>query len=148
MEKLSRLSEWIKSNPLIVLVGALTPVVGFVLSVSNFVPAILKALNRPPCFTYSDTYQDSYTEFRRAGTLWNEYSRETQQVIYKFREDHRDPDFILLVNLTDRTNSVPSIPEWKNMLVRLPACPPGEAQANYGVGRPWEYLFDIWRLKE
>lgn len=145
MGTLSKLTDWIKSNPLIVLVGALTPLVGFALSVSNSMPTILRALNRPPCYTYGDTYQDSYTEFRRQGALWNEYSLATQQKIYEFREIHRDPDFILILNLTDRTNAVPKIPEWKDMVVRLAVCSPGKAEVLYGPGRPWEYLFDIWR---
>jgi hypothetical protein len=145
MEKLSRLADWIKSNPLIVLVGALTPIIGFLLSVSNFMPVILKALNRPSCYTYGDIYRDNYTEFRREGAFWNEYARDTQQAIYQFREDRRDPDFILLINLTDRTNSMPPIPNWKNLRVRLPVCPPGKAQIVDGVGLPWRDLYDVWR---
>ena len=57
MGKLDAISSWIKSNPLIVLAGALTTVFGFVISASNVIPVILKALNRPDCFTYADVYR-------------------------------------------------------------------------------------------
>ena len=50
MEKSEAISNWIKSNPLIVSAGALTTVLGLVISLSNVVPVILKALNRPDCF--------------------------------------------------------------------------------------------------
>jgi hypothetical protein len=57
MGKLDAISNWIKSNPLIVLLGALTTMFGFVISASSVIPVILKALNRPDCLTYADVYR-------------------------------------------------------------------------------------------
>ena len=57
MGKLDAISNWIKSDPLIVLVGALTTMFGFVISASSVIPVILKALNSPDCLTYADVYR-------------------------------------------------------------------------------------------
>jgi hypothetical protein len=76
MEKLDAISSWIKSNPLVVIAGTLTTVFAFIISTSNVIPVILKALDLPDCFTYADVYHDAWSDFKREGDKWREYPRE------------------------------------------------------------------------
>lgn len=144
MEKLAAISNWIKSNPLIVLVGVLAGVLstvfGLVITLSNVVPITLKALNRPNCFTYADVYHDSWSDFKREGAFWREYPREGGTYRYQFREVHRTRDNIDLLNLTRR----PEHPGWETMIVRLPVCG-GTAKVTMGITENWEDLYEVWR---
>ena len=144
MEKLDAISNWIKSNPLIVLagvlVGALTPIFGLVTDVSNVFKLTLKALNRPDCLTYADVYHDAWSDFKREGKFWREYPREGGTYRYEFREAHRTRDNIDLQNLTPR----PEQPGWETMMVRLPVCG-GTAKVTVGLTQHWENLYEVWR---
>ena len=100
MEKLDAISSWIKSNPLVVTAGALTTVFAFIISTSNVIPVVLKALNLPDCLTYADVYHDSWSDFKHEGDKWREYPREGGTYRYEFRETHRTRGYIELLNLT------------------------------------------------
>jgi hypothetical protein len=141
MGKLDAISSWIKSNPLIVLAGALTTVFGFVISASNVIPVILKALNRPDCFTYADVYRNAWTDFKREGEFWREYPRgEGGKYRYEFREVLRTRDHIDLLNLTPR----PDTKGWETLIVRLPVCG-GTAKLTIGITEHWINLYEVSR---
>jgi hypothetical protein len=134
------ISGWIKSNPLIVLAGALTTIFGLIISTSNVVPVILKAIDRPDCFTYSSVYHGPWSEFRFEGGLWREYPREGGVYRYEFKEVHRNRDNIDMLNLTPR----PDTKGWETLMVRLPVCG-GTAKINIGIVQRWADLFQVWR---
>lgn len=140
MEKLDAISSWIKSNPLVVTAGALTTVFAFIISTSNVIPVILKALNLPDCLTYADVYHDSWSDFRHEGDKWREYPREGGTYRYEFRETHRTRDYIELLNLTPR----PEERDWATLIVRLPVCG-GTAKLTLGITQHWIDLYEVWR---
>jgi hypothetical protein len=132
--------RWIKSKRLIVLAGALTTVFGLVISTSNVIPLILKALDRPDCLTYASIYRDPFSDFKLEGDVWREYPREGGAARYEFREVHRTRDNIDLLNLTPR----PDTPDWKTLIVRLPVCG-GTAKLTVGITEHWVDLYPVWR---
>ena len=140
MEKLDAISSWIKSNPLVVTAGALTTVFAFIISTSNVIPVVLKALNLPDCLTYADVYHDSWSDFKHEGDKWREYPREGGMYRYEFRETHRTRDYIELLNLTPR----PEERDWATLIVRLPVCE-GTAKLTLGITQHWVDLYEVWR---
>ena len=139
MEKLDAISSWIKSNPLVVTAGALTTVFAFIISTSNVIPVVLKALNLPDCLTYADVYHDLWSDFKHEGDKWREYPREGGTYRYEFRETHRTRDYIELLNLTPR----PEEREWATLIVRLPVCG-GTAKLTLGITQHWVDLYEVW----
>jgi hypothetical protein len=135
--KSSTVSDWIKSNRLIVLAGALTTIFGLVVSAHNALPVILSALNRPDCLTYATVYRDPFGYFKLEGDTWREYQGGV--VRYEFREVHRTRDGIDLLNLTPR----PDVREWQTLIVRLPVCE-GTAKLTVGTTEHWYDLYPVW----
>jgi hypothetical protein len=131
---------WIKSHSLIVIAGALTTIFGLIVSASNAIPLVLKALDRPDCFTYATVYRSAHSYFRLEGDVWREYAPTGGAHLYEFKELHRSRDSIDLLNLTPR----PEIAAWKSLLVRLPVCG-GTAKISIGVPERWNDLFQVWR---
>ena len=145
METLNAISSWIKSNPIIALVGtlaaALAAVSSLIGSIGNVVPATLKVLDLPDCISYADIYHSAHSYFKMdAQGVWREYPPEGGTARYEFKEVHRTRDYIDLLNLTER----PGIPEWRTMLVRLPACG-GKSEMSLGIPERWTNLFQVWR---
>jgi hypothetical protein len=132
--------DWIKGKPFIVLAGALTTLFGLIMSTSNVIPVVLKALNRPDCLTYASVYRDPFSEFRQEGAFWREYPLAGGPANYEFKEAHRTRDNIDLLNLTPR----PDVREWQTLLVRLPVCG-GTATLTVGTTEHWVDLYPIWR---
>ena len=137
-QKLDFISSWIKSNRLIVIAGALTTVFGLVVSTSDVIPVILKALNRPDCLTYASVYRGPFGYFKLEGAVWREYQGGAAR--FEFREVHRTRDNIDLLNLTER----PEQPGWQTLRVRLPVCG-GPAKLTIGITEQWHDLFEVWR---
>lgn len=144
MQKLDAISNWIKSNPVIlfasVLVGALTTISGLFSYMGGAISPTLKMLNRPDCFTYADVYHNAWVDFKREGKFWREYPRQGGGYRYEFVEAHRTRDNIDLLNLTPR----PEHPGWDTMMVRLPVCG-GTAKVTIGITQQWEDLYEVWR---
>src|SRR5262249_32726480 len=134
------ISNWIKANPLKVLAGALTTVFGLIVGASNAIPVVLKWLNRPDCFTYASVYRTSWSYFQHEGERWREYPPNGGVHRYEFREVNRNPDHILLLNLTER----PEIKDWTTLMVQLPVCG-GTAKIAFGVPEHWSDLGQVWR---
>jgi hypothetical protein len=110
--------DWIKSNRLVVLAGALTTIFGLIVSAANVAPLILKGLNVPDCLTYATSYHKPGSYFKNDGDFWHEYPPDGGAYQFEFREVQRTREFIDLLNLTER----PDERDWKTLVVRLPAC--------------------------
>jgi hypothetical protein len=141
MDKPNAIVAWIKSHSLIVFAGALTTIFGLIVSANNAIPLILKAFDRPDCFTYSNVYRSAHSYFKLEGDVWREYPPNGATHLFEFREIHRTRDNIDLLNLTLR----PEIADWKRLLVRLPVCG-GTAKISIGVPERWNDLFQVWRV--
>jgi hypothetical protein len=144
MEKLNAISTWIKSNPLIVFAGAIAAALAtmssLIGSVGNVVPATLKILDLPDCYSYANIYRSAHSFFRMDGEgVWREYPPDGGTVLYEFKEVHRTREYIDLLNLTER----PGMPDWRAMLVRLPACG-GKSEISIGIPERWSNLFQVW----
>jgi hypothetical protein len=134
------ISSWVKSNPLIVLAGALSTVFGLVVSASNVIPLILTGLNLPNCLTYATVYRIPWSYFKLEGELWREYPPNGGVHLYEFREFQRTRDNIDLLNLTPR----PDTPGWQSLMVRLPVCG-GTAKITVGIPEHWNDFADVRR---
>jgi hypothetical protein len=133
------IANWIKLNPLFLVVGALTTTFGVVTSASTAVPVVLKTFNIPDCYSYADVYRGPWSKFKREGTAWREYPLKGGLPEYEFRELYRTRDHINLQNLTPRPHA-----GWDTLNVRLPACE-GTARITIGIPEKWEDLYQIWR---
>jgi len=133
--------DWIKSNRLVVLAGALTTFFGLIVSAGNVVPVILKGLNVPDCLTYATTYHKPGSYFKDDGDVWHEYPPDGGAYQFAFREVQRTREFIDLLNVTPR----PDEQDWKTLVVRLPACG-GTAKLFLGE-KPQRMitLAEVWR---
>src|ERR1700738_2198246 len=94
--------NWVKSNRIIVLAGALTTIFGLIGSANSAVPVVLKAFNVPDCFTYANVYRGAGSYFKHEGAVWREYPPDGGAYRFEFREVQRTRDDISLVNLTPR----------------------------------------------
>lgn len=144
MEQLSSITSWIKSNPLIVLIGAVAgvvaPISSAVTQAGGVVTPVLKVLDLPDCLSYADVYRSAHSLFREEpGGMWREYPPDGGAVRYEFREVRRTRDYIEIRNLTARPDM-----QWETMLVRLPVCG-GESTWSVGVPERWTNLFSVWQ---
>ena len=140
MEKESAIAKWVKSNPLILLAGALTTIFGLVISTGNVIPVILKGLNLPDCFTYATVYRIPWSYFKREDELWREYPPNGGKFMFEFREFQRTRDNIDLLNITPRLDN----PAWQTLMVRLPVCG-GMAKIAAGIPQHWGDLAQAHR---
>jgi hypothetical protein len=130
--------NWIKSNPLTAIAGAITTVFGVIAGAANVGPIVLKAFNLPDCYAYAEVYRSPISSFKQEGDFWREYPAEGSRALFEFREVHRTRDNIDLLNLTER----PADARWASMIVRLPVCG-GSAYLSYPPMDEWHYLFQV-----
>jgi len=140
MRKVRDIPSWVKSNPFIVLVGVLTTLFGLIASANNGIPVILKWFNRPDCFTYATVYRTTWSYFKHEGEFWREYPANGGLHSFEFREVDRNPNYIYLLNLTER----PDNPNWTTLTVQIPVCG-GMAKITAGIPEHWGDLGLVWR---
>ena len=128
--------RWVRRNPLFGVAAITAPILGVVTAIPQAWPAIAAMTGLPHCLSYSDIYYYHNGHFLNAGAQWIEYQRTVQLT---FQEMYRNPDYIVLVNKTQRTD-----PRWESMLVRLPVCG-GTAQWTYENPQQWIDLYDVTR---
>lgn len=133
------LTQWIKNNPLYSLIGALGTILGFIAGVPPAWHAISETFGIPECFRYSDVYYYYDGHFRHLKQAEHDWTEYQQTMKLDFEELHRDRSYILLHNLTPRTD-----PRWQSMLVRLPVCD-GAAQWTYENPEQWTDMYQVIR---
>jgi hypothetical protein len=136
-----KIVDWVKANPVVAFLGTVIPVAASIIGLVNGLPEAWKITlgmaDLPPCGSYAPVYHYAIGTFTLKGSnAWHEVNTFDQ---FDFKEVRRTPDFILLLNLTQR-----SYPRWPMMLVRLPPCG-GTAQWTYENPENWIDLFQIWR---
>jgi hypothetical protein len=133
--------NWLGSNRLIVLAGALTTLFGLIISANNVLPVLFKMFDMPDCLSYAAVYRLPWSSIKNeGGGNWREYPWDGSEVAFEFREFQRTRDNIDLLNLTPRAE----IPGWKTMLVRLPVCG-GTAQWTVSNPERWVPLGELRR---
>jgi hypothetical protein len=136
MEKVRAISLWLKSNPLIalagILAGALTAVYTLIVSSSNITSVILKAFDRPDCFTYASVYHSPWSQFKLEGAVWREYFGNDNKHRFEFKEFNRTRQDIVLQNLTPR----PDFPIPEYLMIRVPVCG-GTSKVTTGMPLHW-----------
>jgi hypothetical protein len=134
--------DWMKSNRILVIAGALTTVFGLIGSANSAVPVVLKVFNVPDCLTYATIYRGTGSDFKNEGAVWREYPPQGGAYRYQFKEVERTRDEISLVNLTPREG----MPEkdWQSLMVRLPVCG-GTAKLLIGMPERSANLEQVWR---
>ena len=133
--------NWLGSNRLIVLAGALTTLFGLIISANNVLPVLFKMFDMPDCLSYASVYRLPWSSIKNeGGGNWREYPWDGTEVAFEFREFQRTRDNIDLLNLTPRAE----IPGWKTMLVRLPVCG-GTAQWTVSNPEHWVPLGELRR---
>jgi hypothetical protein len=138
---LAAVLDWIRSNRLVVLTGALTTIFGLIGSAGNVAPLMLKGLNLPDCLTYAGTYRKPESYFKNDGSVWREYFPSDGGAFrFEFKEVRRTRDNIDLLNLTQREEER----DWASMMVRLPVCG-GTAQLILGIPERTINLAEVWR---
>jgi len=132
--------SWVKPSLLALLVGAVTTISTLIGATSNAVPLVLKTLNLPDCFTYTDVYRGTQSDFKKEGAVWREYPPDAVAYDFEFREVRRTRDEILLRNLTPREGLADSA----SLVVHLPVCG-GTAKLTEGLPERWTDLEEVWR---
>jgi hypothetical protein len=133
--------NWLGSNRLIVIAGALTTLFGLIISANNVLPVLFKMFDLPDCLSYASVYRLPWSSIKNeGGGTWREYPWDGTTVAFEFREFQRTRENIDLLNLTPRAE----VPGWKTMLVRLPVC---GGTAEWTVSNPehWVPLGELRR---
>lgn len=96
-------------------------------------------LGIPACVFAANAYEGPYAFLKQDGKKWREINKNNKDV-YEFSEIRREPDYILLKNLTVRYDRP------KAMMVQLPPCG-GMAQLTLRPLPPmkWADMYPVWR---
>ncbi len=101
----------------------------------------LKVLDLPDCISYADIYHSAHSYFKMdAQGVWREYPPEGGTARYEFKEGTPYPGLYRPAQSDRATRH----PEWRTMLVRLPACG-GKSEMSLGIPERWTNLFQVWR---
>jgi hypothetical protein len=128
--------RWLKANPLITLLGIVATLFGVLKGAPPAWNATTQMIGSPNCLTYGNLYHYPTGFFQRTEINWTEHGDDG--AIMKFRELHRDREYIVLLNLTQRAGRN------SPMILRIPVCG-GTMQWSYENPQQWIDLYNVWR---
>jgi hypothetical protein len=75
--------NWLGSNRLIVLAGALTTLFGLIISANNVLPVLFKMFDMPDCLSYASVYRLPWSSIKNeGGGNWREYPWDGTEVAF------------------------------------------------------------------
>lgn len=136
----------VKNHPIIVVIGVLGAIFGFIANVPRAWDFISDVLDLPSCVFFSRTYLYPGGKFTQEDGEWREYKTGSQMIYAKFIELRRGKKHILLENTTPREDTGHRTGK-EIMLLSIPPCG-GTARWTWQNPQNWEDLYQVWKKKE